>query len=102
MLYNAYEMQRSLLAGASAFANISAKLLQSPAHPANYFGGGPVLASALEVFAHASAPRGKPAFGLTSTMRPPRTATDMLLRPSGRVAFLISKSSMTNPSACVH
>ena len=68
MLYNAYEMQRSLLAGASAFANISAKLLQSPAHPANYFGGGPVLASALEVFAHASAPRGKPAFGLTSTM----------------------------------
>ena len=68
MLYNAYEMQRSLLAGASAFANISAKLLQSPAHPANYFGGGPVLASALEVFAHASAPRGKPAFGLNSTM----------------------------------
>ncbi len=68
VLYNAYEMQRSLLAGASAFANMSAELLQSPGHPASYFGGGPVLASALEVFAHAAAPRGKPAFGLTSTV----------------------------------
>ncbi len=68
MLYNAYEMQRSWLAGASMLANMGAELLQSPAHPATYFGGGPVLASALEVFAHAAAPRGKPAFGFTSTM----------------------------------
>jgi poly(3-hydroxybutyrate) depolymerase len=68
LLYNAYEMQRSMLAGASAFANMSAELLQSPANPMSYFGGGPVLASALEVFAHAAAPRGKPAFGLTSTV----------------------------------
>src|ERR1700742_2216603 len=64
MLYNAYEMQRSMLAGASAMANFSAGLLNNPANPFAYFGGGPVLASALEVFAHASAPRGKPAFGL--------------------------------------
>ncbi len=34
----------------------------------HYFGGGPVMASALEVFAHAAAPRGKPAFGFTSTI----------------------------------
>jgi len=68
LLYNAYEMQRSWLAGVSAWANMSAELLQSPANPVNYFGGGPVLASALEVFAHAAAPRGKPAFGLTSTI----------------------------------
>jgi poly(3-hydroxybutyrate) depolymerase len=67
MLYNAYEMQRSMLAGASAFANLGAGLLNNPANPFAYFGGGPVLASALEVFAHASAPRGKPEFGLTST-----------------------------------
>jgi poly(3-hydroxybutyrate) depolymerase len=64
MLYDAYELQRSLLAGASAFANFSAGLLNNPANPFAYFGGGPVLASALEVFAHASAPRGKPEFGL--------------------------------------
>ncbi|MGL4312362.1 MAG: polyhydroxyalkanoate depolymerase, partial [Sphingomonas sp.] len=68
MLYDAYEMQRSLLAGASAMANFSAGLLQNPSYPFAYFGGGPVLASALEVFAHAAAPRGKPEFGFVSTM----------------------------------
>src|SRR6478735_6843757 len=68
MLYDAYEWQRSLLAGASAFANAGAELLQNPANPMAYFGGGPLVASALEVFAHASAPRGKPEFGLTSTI----------------------------------
>ena len=68
MLYNAYEMQRSMLAGASALANFSAELLSNPANPFAYFGGGPVLASALDVFAHASAPRGKPEFGLDRTI----------------------------------
>ncbi|NIJ20975.1 poly(3-hydroxybutyrate) depolymerase [Sphingomonas naasensis] len=67
MLYDAYEIQRSLLAGASAWANFSAGLLNNPANPFAYFGGGPVLASALEVFAHAAAPRGKPNFGLDFT-----------------------------------
>jgi len=67
MLYDAYEIQRSLLAGASAWANFSAGLLNNPANPFAYFGGGPVLASALEVFAHAAAPRGKPDFGLDYT-----------------------------------
>ena len=64
MLYDAYEVQRSMLAGASAIANFSAGLLNNPANPFAYFGGGPVLASALEVFAHAAAPRGKPAFAI--------------------------------------
>jgi poly(3-hydroxybutyrate) depolymerase len=68
MLYDAYEMQRSWLAGASAFANASAEFLSNPANPFAYFGGGPVIASALEVFAHAAAPRGKPEFGLDATM----------------------------------
>ncbi len=67
MLYNAYEMQRTWLAGASAMANFSAELLQSPSHPFARFGA-PVMASALEVFAHAAMPRGKPAFGLSSTI----------------------------------
>ncbi|HEX8302043.1 polyhydroxyalkanoate depolymerase [Sphingomonas sp.] len=67
MLYNAYEIQRSWLAGASAMADFSAGLLNNPANPFAYFGGGPVVGSALEVFAHASAPRGKPAFGLDHT-----------------------------------
>ncbi len=75
MLYNAYEMQRSMMAGASAMANFGAGMLQNPVNPLAYFGGGPVIASALEVFAHASAPRGKPEFGLESTIIDGKTIT---------------------------
>lgn len=67
MLYDAYELQRNLLAGASAWANASAEFLNNPANPFSYLGGGPVLASALDVFAHAAAPRGKPPFNLPFT-----------------------------------
>ena len=66
MLYNTYELQKNWLAGASAWANMSAEILQSPTNPFAYLGG-PIIGSALEVFAHAAAPRGKPAFGLTTT-----------------------------------
>ncbi len=68
MLYSAFEMQRAWLAGASAWASASAELLQNPANPWAYMGGGPIMASALEVFAHAAAPRGKPPFGLNETI----------------------------------
>jgi poly(3-hydroxybutyrate) depolymerase len=67
MLYSAYELQRNLLASASAMATASMEFLQHPANPFAYFGGGPMLASALDVFAHAAAPRGKPAFNLPTT-----------------------------------
>jgi poly(3-hydroxybutyrate) depolymerase len=67
MLYNAYEIQRNFLASASAMATAGVEFLQTPANPFAYFGGGPVMASALDVFAHASAPRGKPVFGFDST-----------------------------------
>ncbi len=68
MLYDAYEMQRSFLAGASKLANLGADWMQNPANPFSYSGMGPIVASALDVFAHASAPRGKPGFGLHSTI----------------------------------
>jgi len=68
MLYDGYEMQRNLLAGASALANMSAEWLQNPINPFSYNSFAPVLASGLEVFAHASAPRGKPDFGLSETV----------------------------------
>jgi poly(3-hydroxybutyrate) depolymerase len=67
MIYNAYEMQRSWLAGASTLAHSGAEFLSNPANPLAYFGGGEIFASALEVFAHAAAPRGKPAFGFDHT-----------------------------------
>ena len=68
MLYDAYEVQRSWLAGASAAAQLGASWLNNPANPLAYSGAGPIVASALDVFAHASAPRGKPAFGFESTV----------------------------------
>ncbi|MEP7004477.1 MAG: polyhydroxyalkanoate depolymerase [Sphingomonas bacterium] len=68
MLYDAYEMQKSMLAGASAMANFGAGMLNNPANPFAYFGGGSIISSALEVFAHAAAPRGKPDFGLDHTL----------------------------------
>ena len=66
MLYNAYELQRFWFAGASAWADASAEWLNNPSNPLSYSAMSPMVGSALEVFAHASAPRGKPAFGFTS------------------------------------
>lgn len=68
MLYHAFDMQKNWLAGASALATAGAQAMQHPANPLGYFGGGPMFASALEVFAHAAAPRGKPGFDLPETI----------------------------------
>jgi poly(3-hydroxybutyrate) depolymerase len=68
LLYDAYEMQRSWLSGASLMANWGAEWLQNPANPLSHTGFGPMIASGLDVFAHASQPRGKPDFGFESTV----------------------------------
>jgi poly(3-hydroxybutyrate) depolymerase len=67
MLYDAYEVQRSLLAGASKLAGLGAGWLSNPSNPFGYSTMGPVVAASLEVFAHAAAPRGKPEFGIVET-----------------------------------
>jgi poly(3-hydroxybutyrate) depolymerase len=67
MLYNAYEVQRNWLAGASQLAHLSSNWLSSPANPLSYSSMGPIAAAGLDVFAHAAAPRGKPAFNLPTT-----------------------------------
>jgi poly(3-hydroxybutyrate) depolymerase len=64
MLYDAYEVQRSWLAGASQLANLSSSWLSSPANPLRYVGMSGIVAASLDVFAHAAAPRGKPAFDI--------------------------------------
>jgi len=66
MLYDAYEVQRSFLAGASKLAGMGAGWLTNPSNPLSYSSMGPLAAASLEVFAHASAPRGKPEFGIDS------------------------------------
>jgi poly(3-hydroxybutyrate) depolymerase len=67
MLYDAYEVQRSFLAGASKLAGLGAGWLNNPSNPWGYSSAGPLVAASLEVFAHASAPRGKPEFGIIET-----------------------------------
>ena len=64
MLYNAYELQRAMMSSAAAWASVGAELLTNPSLPFGYSGLGPVMASALDVFAHAASPRGKPAFDI--------------------------------------
>src|SRR3954449_4140507 len=67
MLYDAYEVQRSLPAGAAILAVLGPGWLNNPSNPWGYSSMGPMVAASLEVFAHASAPRGKPEFGIRST-----------------------------------
>ena len=89
MLYDAYEMQRSLLAGASKLAGLGAGWLSNPANPWAYSSMGPVVGASLEVFAHASAPRGKPEFGIERVQvgrKQVRVSEEILLRkPFGQL-----------------
>ncbi|MFM7404512.1 MAG: polyhydroxyalkanoate depolymerase [Erythrobacter sp.] len=66
MLYSAYEIQRSWMNGASALASIGAGMIASPVNPFRVIGMGPLVANALDVFAHATAHYGKPDFGITA------------------------------------
>lgn len=68
MLYNAYEIQKGWLAGASAAARMGSDWWSSPMNPIAYSGIGGVASAALDVFSHAAEPRGKPAFALHSTL----------------------------------
>jgi poly(3-hydroxybutyrate) depolymerase len=67
LLYDAYEVQRSFLAGASKLAGLGAGWLNNPSNPWGYSSMGPLVSASLEVFAHATAPHGKPEFGITET-----------------------------------
>jgi poly(3-hydroxybutyrate) depolymerase len=91
MLYDAYEMQRSLLAGASKLAGLGAGWLNNPTNPWGYSSMGPLVAASLEVFAHASAPRGKPEFGIFETKAGRRSVAvdeDIVLRkPFGQLKY---------------
>jgi poly(3-hydroxybutyrate) depolymerase len=82
-------MQRSLLNAASTWASVGAEMLNNPMLPFGYTGLGPVMASALEVFAHASANYGKPAFDIESAtvdgVDYPVTESIVLHRPFGNL-----------------
>jgi len=67
LLYDQYQLQRSVMDAASVAATVGANWLTNPYNPLAYTGIGPIAASALEVFAHAAQPYGKPSFGLKTT-----------------------------------
>lgn len=89
MLYNIYELNRTMLSNAAAWASLGAQVLNNPLLPASRFGVGPVVSSALEVFAHAAVPRGKPDFDIESVTvdgtKHPATEAIVLHRPFGNL-----------------
>ena len=100
MLYDAYEVQRSFLAGASKLAGMGAGWLNNPANPFAYASGSPLIAAALDVFAHAAAPRGKPEFGLKRTTingRKVAVHEEIVLRePFGPLKHFVRKGAPEN------
>ena len=97
MLYDAYEVQRSLLAGAPAGSPGSAPdgstIRPIPSATARWGRWSP---PALDVFAHASAPRGKPEFGLRddADRRKSRFAVHeeiVLRKPFGQLKHFVRK-----------
>jgi len=101
MLYDAYEVQRSLLAGASKLAGLGAGWLNNPSNPFGYSAMSPMMAASLEVFAHAAAPRGKPEFGIESVKvgrKMVRVDEQVLLRkPFGQLKHFARDGVETGP-----
>lgn len=101
MLYTGYDIQRRWLAGAGWIAQKQADWLNSfPASPI-YGGLAPVAASALEVFAHAVQPRGKPAFGLATVTIDGKTFAvkeeNLARKPFGQLKRFTYKGSAAKP-----
>ena len=105
MLYDAYEVQRSFLAGASKLAGLGAGWLSNPANPLAYNSMGPLVAASLEVFAHASAPRGKPEFGIEATRvgrKPVPVHEEVVLRkPFGQLKHFVREGIETGPGLLI-
>ena len=101
MLYDAYEVQRSFLAGASKLAGFGAGWLNNPTNPFAYASTSPLIAASLNVFAHAAAPRGKPEFGITQTAVKGKTVAvreEIILRkPFGQLKRFVREGVDSGP-----
>lgn len=105
MLYDAYEFQRGLLSAASAWANIGAGWLQNPLNPMSYSSMAPMMSSGLDVFAHASASRGKPDFGFTEVVvegqTVPVTEEIIMRKPFGQLKRFRRKGISGQPKLLI-
>jgi poly(3-hydroxybutyrate) depolymerase len=68
MLYTAHEMQKAWLASLGMASQQTSTWLLAAANPWAWSPAAPVMARALEVFAHSVEVRGKPPFGLNATI----------------------------------
>jgi poly(3-hydroxybutyrate) depolymerase len=105
LLYDAYEFQRSWLSGASLMANMGADWMQNPVNPLAHTKLGPMIASGLDVFAHASQPRGKPDFGFTSVIvddkKVPIVEEIVLRKPFGQLKRFVKKGVTGHPKLLI-
>jgi poly(3-hydroxybutyrate) depolymerase len=105
MLYDAYEVQRSFLAGASKLAGLGAGWLNNPANPWAYSSMSPLVSASLEVFANAAAPHGKPEFGLQSTKVGRKTVAvreEIVLRkPFGQLKRFVREGVEEGPAILI-
>jgi poly(3-hydroxybutyrate) depolymerase len=105
MLYSVIEMQRAWLAGTGAWASLGAEMLGQASNPFGDLPGTKQLASAMEVFAHASAPRGKPDFGLDTTIVEGRTVAvreEIILRkPFGQLKRFVREGVDGGPKLLI-
>ncbi|MGL4541726.1 MAG: polyhydroxyalkanoate depolymerase, partial [Polymorphobacter sp.] len=100
MLYTSYEINRSWLATMGRVAQFNSRLLLNAASPMSKSPASPVMARALEVFAHAVAPRGKPDFGLQSTIIDGKTVAVseavVLRKPFGQLKHFVRETKGRN------
>ena len=105
MLYDAYEVQRSFLAGASKLAGMGAGWLNNPSNPWGYSSMSPLISASLEVFAHAAAPRGKPEFGIDSVQigrrQVPVREEIVLRKPFGQLKRFVREGVTGGPSLLI-
>jgi poly(3-hydroxybutyrate) depolymerase len=101
MLYTGYDIQRSWLAGAGKMAQAQADWLKAFTGPFSMGGVVPMAASALDVFAHAVEPRGKPAFGLSFVdvdgKHLPVEERNEARKPFGQLKHFVYEGSETKP-----
>ena len=105
LLYDAYEFQRNWLSGASLLADMGRGWLQNPANPFGQTSFAPMIASGLDVFAHAAHPRGKPEFGFESTVVDGKTVTvfeEIVLRkPFGQLKRFVREGVGGQPKLLI-
>lgn len=105
MIYHLYDMHRSAMTPARAWAVASHHLLSHPFNPLAYTDVGKMSAAALDVFEHSTRTYGKPAFGLHETMidgqNVPVIEEVAVRKPFGQLKHFVRAGKPTDPKVLV-